>query len=134
MGYLNTTKAIDLEPLVEVNLLMGDTVKAINICNEILELGKQPDGVRIHNYKFLGDFGEKIGNDTIAVSFYYQGGLYDDVERLLWKHKDFNGAKQFIEQHVDSIRRTISKEIFSEREINFPFSILFPFLLINSNK
>lgn len=117
LGYTREHKATDLEPLANIYLLLGDTLKAVEIISKIIELGEQPDGAKIHNYKFLGDFGEKLGNDTVAIAFYYQGGLYEDVERLLWKHKDFEGAKPFIKQHFESIRETIGKKIITEREI-----------------
>jgi CHAT domain-containing protein len=116
LGYLNTTKRADLEPLANVYLLMGDTTKALETIFEIIDLGKQPDGKEIHNYSFLGNFAERINNDTIALSYYYDGGLYDEVERILYNRKDFKTAEYFITQHFDSLKNVLNQEIVSKRE------------------
>ncbi|MBO5143651.1 MAG: CHAT domain-containing protein [Clostridia bacterium] len=116
IGYLNDTKVSDLEPLVNVYLLMGDTIKAINTIQEIIRLGKQPDGREIHNYKFLGDIAERINNDTAALACYHAGGLYNDVERVLYRNNDFRNAEYFIRHHFDSLKREINQKIIFERE------------------
>lgn len=116
LAYQNVVKSKDLEPLANIYLLMGDTVKAIDIVNEIIQLGKQPDGVVILNDGFLGDFCERIGNDTVAISFYYRGGLYEDIERLLYKHKDYKNLSYFVCKHLDSIRLEIGRKMLGKRE------------------
>ena len=112
-GYLNTSRAKDLEPLAELYLLMGRTQDAIEKYKEILRLAEQPDGEYILNYKFVGRFLEELGNDTLALAAYYEGNLFEDVERVLYKHREFKDAEYFINHHFESIKSEIANKIRS---------------------
>jgi hypothetical protein len=116
IGYQNKTRVRDLEPLVNVYLLMGDTAKAISTIQEIITLGKQPDGREVHNYKFLGDVALRLENDTAALACFHLGGLNEEVENVLYRRRDFNNAEYFIRHHFDSLKNDINQKIVFERE------------------
>jgi CHAT domain-containing protein len=116
IGYQNKTRVSDLEPLVNVYLLMGDTAKAISTIQEIITLGKQPDGREVHNYKFLGDVALRLENDTAALACFHLGGLNEEVENVLYRRRDFNNAEYFIRHHFDSLKNDINQKIVFERE------------------
>lgn len=116
IGYQNKTRVADLEPLVNVYLLMGDTARAISTIQEIIGLGKQPDGREVHNYKFLGDAAIRMNNDTAALACYHLGGLNDEVEKVLYRRRDFKNAEEFIRHHFDSLKNDINQTIMLERE------------------
>lgn len=115
-GYLNTSKAKDLEPLAELYLLMGRTNDAIEKYKEIGRLAEQPDGEKILNYKFMGRFLEELGNDTLAVAAYYKGNLFEDVESVLYKHRAFKDAEYFINYHFESIKSEMASKMIVECE------------------
>lgn len=116
IGYENTQKAEDIEPIVNCYLSMGDTLAANREIDNIIALGAMPDGVNVLNYKFIGSFYERIGHSLDAIKFYNDGKLYDELERILWKLKDYGKAFQFITKHFDSIKSSINNKIICERE------------------